>query len=111
MNISFVNGDAPSFNMNTCSLSEKLDFYNSETVVIPPIEDDCYKPTIIHTGVVINDNDKDLYFKSDLEKVGLILISSVGVKDGEVLFAVYNISKQPVTLKKGESIGHGVFSR
>ena len=29
--------------------------------------------------------------------------------DGEMMFAFYNVSKEPVTIEKGEKLGQGLF--
>ena len=55
------------------------------------------------------------------KKKGLILANGVGIvdadyynnpdNDGHIMFQVYNITNQVVTINKGERIGQGVFLR
>ena len=54
-------------------------------------------------------------------KKGLILANSVGIvdkdyygnkdNDGHIMFAFYNVYDEDITIKKGEAIGQGVFSK
>lgn len=78
---------------------------------------------LIPTGVkckMDNDYYLQLAIRSSIpKKKGLILANGVGIidadyygnpdNDGHIMFQVYNINKQPITIKKGERIGQGVF--
>lgn len=76
------------------------------------------KPTLVHTGVKVTmPSDVTLLMfnrSSNPIKRSLILSNGTGVVDadypGEIVFAFYNLSNQPVTIKKGERIGQGVFT-
>ena len=78
---------------------------------------------LIPTGVKCQMPD-DCYLQlairsSTPKKKGLILANGIGIvdadyygnedNDGHIMFQVYNITKNPVTIKKGERIGQGVF--
>jgi dUTP pyrophosphatase len=79
--------------------------------------------TLIPTGVkaYMADNEYLAMFNrsSNPKKLGLILANSVGIVDkdyydnpdneGEIGFAYYNIFPYPVTIKKGDKLGQGVF--
>ena len=83
------------------------------------------KPTLIPTGVkAYMQDDEVLYLynrSSNPKKKGLILANSVGVvdkdyygnpdNDGNIMFAFYNVFDEDITIKKGEAIGQGVFSK
>ena len=82
-------------------------------------------PTLIPTGVkAYMEDDEVLYLynrSSNPKKKGLILANSVGVidkdyygnpdNDGHIMFAFFNIKDEDITIKKGEAIGQGVFSK
>ena len=83
------------------------------------------KPTLIPTGVkAYMEDDEVLYLynrSSNPKKKGLILANSVGVidkdyygnpdNDGHIMFAFFNVKDEDITIKKGEAIGQGVFSK
>ena len=82
-------------------------------------------PTFIPTGIkAYMDFDEVLYLynrSSNPKKKGLILANSVGVidkdyygnpdNDGHIMFALFNIKEEDITIKKGEAIGQGVFAK
>ena len=83
------------------------------------------KPTLIPTGLkAYMEDDEVLYLynrSSNPKKKGLILANSVGVvdkdyygnpdNDGHIMFAFFNIKDEDITIKKGEAIGQGIFSK
>lgn len=84
-----------------------------------------FKPTLVHTGIkAYMQDDEVLYLynrSSNPKKLGLILANSVGVidsdyysnidNDGEIMFAFYNFLPFDITLKFGDKLGQGVFSK
>ena len=82
-------------------------------------------PIFIPTGIkAYMDDDEVLYLynrSSNPKKKGLILANSVGVidkdyygnpdNDGHIMFAFFNVKDEDITIKKGEAIGQGVFSK
>ena len=82
-------------------------------------------PVLIPTGIkAYMQDDEVLYLynrSSNPKKKGLILANSVGVidsdyygnpdNDGHIMFAFYNIKNEDITIKKGDTIGQGVFSK
>lgn len=107
--------------------SAAADFFCAEKVQIPPakIVDGklVVKPTLVHTGIkaFMEDNEVlHLYNRSSGPKRGLVLANSVGVvdsdyysnegNDGEIMFAFYNFSGEPLTIEVGDRIGQGEFS-
>lgn len=104
--------------------SAGYDFYAIEDIVVPP-----YKlgdnPTMVPTGI----KAKMLHYEflmlvnrsSNPNKKKLIIPQGVGIvdsdyygnedNDGEMFFAYYNLSNEPVELKKGEKIGQGIFMK
>lgn len=111
--------------------SAGADFFCAQRVTIPPVkafdEDGCVigKPTLVHTGIkafMQPDEALMLYNRSgNPKKLGLVLANGVGVvdsdyygnpdNDGEIMFAFYNVSGNPVTLEVGDKIGQGVFQK
>ena len=100
------------------------DFEAVEDTVIPSFKLGM-NPTLIPTGIkAYMQDDEVLYLynrSSNPKKKGLILANSVGVidkdyygnpdNDGHIMFAFYNIKDEDITIKKGEAIGQGVFSK
>ena len=97
--------------MEYCRLPERstknsagYDFYNPERIEIPP-----YKlgdnPTLVRTGVKVEmptdeflmlvNRSSDYYNNPDNE--------------GEMMFAFYNVSNEPVVIEAGEKLGQGIF--
>ena len=83
-----------------------------------------FAPTLVHTGIKAGMEDDEvlyLYNRSSNPKRGLVLANSVGVidadyygnksNDGEIMFAFYNIFPWSTTLKVGDKIGQGVFTK
>lgn len=104
--------------------SAGADFFCAEEVVIPSIKES-KKPTLVHTGIKAQmPEDEVLYLynrSSNPSKLGLVLANGVGVvdsdyfenegNDGEIMFSFINITDEPVTLKVGDKLGQGVFSK
>ena len=100
------------------------DFEAAEDTVVPSFKKGM-APTLIPTGIkayMLDDEVLYLYNRSsNPKKKGLILANSVGVidkdyygnpdNDGHIMFAFYNIKDEDITIKKGEAIGQGVFSK
>ena len=100
------------------------DFEAAEDIVVPSFKLGM-NPTLIPTGIkAYMQDDEVLYLynrSSNPKKKGLILANSVGVidkdyygnpdNDGHIMFAFYNIKDEDITIKKGEAIGQGVFSK
>lgn len=119
--------------------SAGYDFFAYEDVTIPPsitfhtMPDENrnfkkfwdIKPTYVPTGIkayMREDEELDLYNRSsNPKKLGLILPHSVGIvdsdfynnpdNDGEIQFSFYNLLPVPVTIKKGDKIGQGIFRK
>ena len=104
--------------------SAGADFFCAEEVIIPSIKES-KKPTLVHTGIKAQmSEDEVLYLynrSSNPSKLGLVLANGVGVvdsdyfenegNDGEIMFSFINITDKPVTLKVGDKLGQGVFSK
>ena len=104
--------------------SAGYDIECAEDTIVMPMKDS-YKPTLISTGIKAYMEDDEVLFlynrSSNPKKKGLILANSVGVidkdyyenpdNDGHIMFAFYNITENPVLVKKGEAIGQGIFSK
>lgn len=104
--------------------SAGADFFCAEEVVIPSIKES-KKPTLVHTGIKAKmSEDEVLYLynrSSNPSKLGLVLANGVGVvdsdyfenecNDGEIMFSFINITDEPITLKVGDKLGQGVFSK
>lgn len=112
--------------------SAGYDFEAAEDTVIPSIWKTALKegvsevkPTLVKTGIksyMQADEALFLYNRSGNPiKKGLVMANSVGVVDsdyynnpgneGVIMFAFYNFFPFDVTIKKGERIGQGVFSK
>lgn len=104
--------------------SAGYDIEAAEDIVVPKFSLGV-KPTLVPTGLkAYMGADEVLYLynrSSNPKKKGLILANSVGVvdsdyygnpdNDGHIMFAFYNIKDEDITIKKGEAIGQGVFSK
>ncbi len=104
--------------------SAGYDIEAAEDVVIPSFKKGM-GPTLIPTGLkAYMEDDEVLYLynrSSNPKKKGLILANSVGVvdkdyygnpdNDGHIMFAFFNIKEEDITIKKGEAIGQGIFSK
>lgn len=98
--------------------SAGYDFYNPERIEIPP-----YKlgdnPTLVRTGVKVEmPTDEFLMLvnrSSNPKKKKLVIPNSMGIIDadyynnsdneGEMMFAFYNVSNEPVIIEAGEKLG------
>ena len=104
--------------------SAGYDIECAEDTVVPKFTPGV-KPTLIPTGLkAYMGEDEVLYLynrSSNPKKKGLILANSVGVidkdyygnpdNDGHIMFAFFNVKDEDITIKKGEAIGQGVFSK
>ena len=104
--------------------SAGYDFEAAEDVLIPSFKKGM-APTLVATGIksyMMDDEVLYLYNRSsNPKKKGLILANSVGVidkdyygnpdNDGHIMFAFFNVKDEDITIKKGEAIGQGVFSK
>lgn len=102
--------------------SAGYDFFNPERVEIPP-----YKlgdnPFMVRTGIKAQmPNDEFLMLvnrSSNPKKKKLVIPNSMGIIDadyynnpdneGEMFFAFYNVSNEPVIIDAGEKLGQGIF--
>jgi len=104
--------------------SAGYDVEAAEDIVIPPFTKGC-KPTLIHTGLKAYCADDEWYMlanrSSNPGKKKLVLANGIGIidadyygnpdNDGEFMYAYYNISEEPVEIKKGDIIGQVVFQK
>lgn len=104
--------------------SAGYDFEAAEDFTIPSFKKGD-KPILVSTGIksyMMDDEVLYLYNRSsNPKKKGLILANSVGVidsdyyenedNDGHIMFAFINVKDEDITIKKGEAIGQGVFSK
>ena len=104
--------------------SAGYDIEAAEDTVIPSFKKGD-NPTLIKTGLKAYMEDDEVLLlynrSSNPKKKGLILANSVGVidkdyygnpdNDGHIMFAFYNIKSEDITIKKGEAIGQGVFTK
>ena len=104
--------------------SAGYDIEAAEDAVIPSFKKGM-NPTLIKTGIkAYMQDDEVLYLynrSSNPKKKGLVLANGVGVidkdyygnvdNDGHIMFAFFNIKDEDITIKKGEAIGQGVFSK
>ena len=104
--------------------SAGYDIEAAEDVIVPKFAPGC-NPTLIPTGLKAYMGDDEVLYlynrSSNPKKKGLILANSVGVidkdyygnpdNDGHIMFAFYNVKDEDITIKKGEAIGQGVFSK
>ena len=104
--------------------SAGYDFLAIETVEIPPykIGDD---PFMIATGIKAEMMHNEFLMlvnrSSNPKKKKLVIPNSMGIIDadyynnadneGEMFFAFYNLSNEPVTIEKGEKLGQGIFMK
>ena len=100
--------------------SQIYDFTSSGIDVNPIV-----KPFCLMTGIkayMQKDEVLQLYVRSSMPgKMGLVLANSVGIIDsdyynnpdneGEIGFLLYNLNKLPISIKKGDKIGQGVFQK
>ena len=104
--------------------SSGYDFFAIEDVEVPP-----YKfgdnPFMVATGVKVKTEENEFLMlvnrSSNPKKKKLIMPNSIGVidadyfenpdNDGEMFFTFYNVSNEPVQIKKGEKLGQGIFMK
>ena len=100
------------------------DIEAAEDIIVPSFKKGM-NPVLIPRGLkAYMEDDEVLYLynrSSNPKKKGLILANSVGVvdkdyygnpdNDGHIMFAFFNIKDEDITIKKGEAIGQGVFSK
>lgn len=114
--------------------SAGYDFFAPEDITIPVqihdfissnTEQTTVKPFCLMTGIkayMEEDEVLQLYVRSSMPgKMGLVLANSVGIIDsdyynnpdneGEIGFLLYNLNKLPISIKKGDKIGQGVFQK
>ena len=102
--------------------SAGYDFYNPEKVEIPP-----YKlgdnPYMVKTGIKAKMEDDEFLMlvnrSSNPKKKKLVIPMGLGIidcdyygnpdNDGEIMFAFYNLSNEPVVLEAGDKLGQGIF--
>ena len=103
--------------------SAAYDIEAAEDIDIPVFKPGI-KPTLIPTGLKAYCQDDECYFlmnRSGGPKKGLLTPHGLGLidadyyenpdNDGHIMFAFYNITENPVLVKKGEAIGQGIFSK
>lgn len=100
------------------------DIEAAEDCVIEPFKPGD-NPTLVKTGLkAYMPEDEYLMLcnrSSNPKKKGLVMANSVGIidadyygnpdNDGAIMFAFYNVKNEPVTIKKGEAIGQGIFMK
>lgn len=113
--------------------SDKHRVYIKKIPKIPKIDmsevkkeiQDTFAPTLVHTGIKAYMQDDEvlkLYNRSsNPKKLGLIVANGVGIvdadyygnkdNDGEIMFAFYNLLPWVVKIKRGDTIGQGVFTK
>ncbi|MBR5239862.1 MAG: dUTP diphosphatase [Clostridia bacterium] len=114
--------------------SAGYDFFAIEDTVIPSyygqllekvVSKEPIKPTLVKTGIKAymgEDEVLSIYNRSSNPgKKGLILANSVGIidsdyysnpdNDGHIMFAFYNFMPFAITIKKGDKIGQGIFTK
>lgn len=83
------------------------------------------KPTLVKTGLKAYMPDDEYLMlcnkSSNPGKRGLILANGVGIvdkdyygnidNDGHIMFAFFNIKNEDIEIKKGDSIGQGIFQK
>ena len=116
----------PDFNLpkRKTKKSAGYDFECIETITIPPYTPGS-KPTLVPTGVKCKmQDDKFLMLvnrSSNPKKKFLVIPNSMGIidadyynnldNDGEMMFAFYNLSNEPITIEKGYCMGQGIFQK
>ncbi len=102
--------------------SAGYDIESAEDIIIEPFKLGS-NPTLVKTGLKAYMEDDEYLMlcnrSSNPKKKGLVLANGVGVidkdyygnidNDGLIMFAFYNIKEEPITIKKGDVIGQGIF--
>lgn len=116
----------PDFNLpqRKTKYSAGYDFECIEDIEIPP-----YKlgdnPVLVPTGVKVKMQDDEYLMlvnrSSNPKKKKLVIPSSLGIidkdyfenpnNDGEIMFAFYNLSNEPIKIEKGYCLGQGIFQK
>ena len=100
------------------------DFEAAEDITIEPFKLGD-SPSFIKTGIKAYMEDDEYLMlanrSSNPKKKGLIMANSVGIidkdyyenedNDGHIMFTFYNFKDEPITIKKGEVIGQGIFMK
>lgn len=102
--------------------SAGYDFFCPERIEIPP-----YKlgdnPTMVRTGIKVQMPENEFLMlinrSSNPKKKKLVIPNSMGIIDadyynnseneGEMMFAFYNLSQEPIIIDVGEKLGQGIF--
>lgn len=104
--------------------SAGYDFEAAEDITIPSFKKGT-KPTLVKTGIKAYMGDNEVLIlanrSSNPGKKGLIMANSIGVidsdyygntdNDGHIMFSFYNIKEEDIQIKKGETIGQGIFQK
>lgn len=104
--------------------SAGYDMEAAEDCIIPSFKKGM-KPTLVKTGIkayMLEDEVLVLANRSSNPgKKGLILANSIGVidkdyygnedNDGHIMFAFFNIKDEDIQIKKGDTIGQGIFQK
>lgn len=104
--------------------SAGYDFHAIEDVIVPPykIGDNPFMiPTGIKAKMMHNEFLMLVNRSSNPKKKKLVIPQSMGIIDadyynnsdneGEMFFAFYNLSNEPVEIKKDEKLGQGIFMK
>ena len=116
----------PDFNLpkRKTKKSAGYDFECIETITIPPYTPGS-KPTLVPTGIKCKMQDDEFLMlvnrSSNPKKKFLVIPNSMGIidadyynnldNDGEMMFAFYNLSNEPITIEKGYCMGQGIFQK
>lgn len=104
--------------------SAGYDFINPKKIEIPPYTIGS-KPVMVPTGVKVYMPDDEFLMlvnrSSNPKKKFLVIPNSLGIVDsdyvdnsdneGEMMFAFYNLSNEPVVIEAGEKLGQGIFQK
>lgn len=102
--------------------SAGYDIESAEDIIIEPFKLGS-NPTLVKTGLKVYMEDDEYLMlcnrSSNPKKKGLVVANGVGIidkdyygnpdNDGLLMFAFYNIKEEPITIKKGDVIGQGIF--
>ena len=104
--------------------SAGYDIEAAEDCIIPSFKKGM-KPTLVKTGLKAYMMEDEVLIlanrSSNPGKKGLILANSIGVidsdyygnpdNDGHIMFAFFNIKDEDIEIKKGDTIGQGIFQK
>ena len=102
--------------------SAGYDIESAEDIIIEPFKLGS-NPTLVKTGLKVYMEDDEYLMlcnrSSNPKKKGLVVANGVGIidkdyygnpdNDGLLMFAFYNVKEEPITIKKGDVIGQGIF--